>query len=203
MELLSAEGRKIVTFEIEGPIFFGTAEYLAAQVETAHLKALLQDATTKECSYADSLDQVLSEKVAAKTAKHVTIRTQLARSPFVKGLDSFDFSYQPSIDREQIQTLSICHVVEHGEDLVILGKPTWPSASASKPAIEHGYRVLFTAAAVLIAPLTRALGKGRLDDKLYIVPRLLSSTRSATYPSTCRAPTCCSNSSAAATSAAP
>jgi sulfate permease, SulP family len=35
MELLSAEGRKIVTFELEGPIFFGTAEYLAAQVETA------------------------------------------------------------------------------------------------------------------------------------------------------------------------
>ena len=35
MELLSAEGRKIVTFELEGPVFFGTAEYLAAQVETA------------------------------------------------------------------------------------------------------------------------------------------------------------------------
>jgi anti-anti-sigma regulatory factor len=35
MELLSAEGRKIVAFELEGPIFFGTAEYLAAQVETA------------------------------------------------------------------------------------------------------------------------------------------------------------------------
>lgn len=35
MELLSMEGRKIVAFELEGPIFFGTAEYLAAQVETA------------------------------------------------------------------------------------------------------------------------------------------------------------------------
>jgi MFS superfamily sulfate permease-like transporter len=35
MELLSAEGRRVVTFELEGPIFFGTAEYLAAQVETA------------------------------------------------------------------------------------------------------------------------------------------------------------------------
>jgi sulfate permease, SulP family len=35
MELLSGEGRKIVTFELEGPIFFGTAEYLASQVEAA------------------------------------------------------------------------------------------------------------------------------------------------------------------------
>jgi hypothetical protein len=35
--------------------------------------------------------------VASKTAKHVTMRTQLARFPFVKGLDAFDFSYQPSL----------------------------------------------------------------------------------------------------------
>ena len=42
-------------------------------------------------------------------------------------------------------------------------------------AIEHGYRVLFTTAAVLIAALTRALAEGRLDDKLkvYTMPRLL------------------------------
>ena len=51
------------------------------------------------------------------------MRTQLARFPFVKSLDSFDFSYQPSIARKQIQTLSMCHFVEHGENLVIFGPP--------------------------------------------------------------------------------
>ena len=51
------------------------------------------------------------------------MRTQLARFPFVKGLESFDFTYQPSIDKKQIQTLSSCHFVEHGENLVILGPP--------------------------------------------------------------------------------
>src|SRR5262245_26396566 len=60
------------------------------------LEALLQEATAKEVSYADFLDQVLTEEVAAKTAKHVTMRTQLARFPFVKSLESFDFTYQPS-----------------------------------------------------------------------------------------------------------
>jgi DNA replication protein DnaC len=143
------------------------------------LEALLQDATTKECSFADFLDQVLSEEVASKTAKHVTMRTQLARFPFVKSLESFDFSYQPSIDRKQIQALSMCHFVEHGENLVILGPPgvgkTHLAVGLGLKAIEHGYRVLFTTAAVLIAALTRALAEGRLDDKLkvYTVPRLL------------------------------
>ncbi len=65
------------------------------------LEALLQDATAKEVSYADFLDQVLTEEVASKTAKHISMRTQLARFPFVKGLESFDFSYQPSIDKKQ------------------------------------------------------------------------------------------------------
>lgn len=42
-------------------------------------------------------------------------------------------------------------------------------------AIEHGYRVLFTTAAQMIATLARALAENRLDERLktYTVPRLL------------------------------
>jgi DNA replication protein DnaC len=116
--------------------------------------------------------------VASKTAKHVTMRTHLARFPFVKGLDAFDFSYQPSLDKKQVQTLSTCHFIEHGENLV-LGPPgvgqTHLAVGLGLKAIERGYRVLFTTAAGLIASLTRALTEGRLEErlKLYTVPRLL------------------------------
>lgn len=143
------------------------------------LEALLQEATAKELSYADFLDQVLTEEVASKTAKHVTMRTQLARFPFIKRLDAFDFSYQPSLDKKQIQTLSTCHFIEHGENLVILGPPgvgkTHLAVGLGLKAIERGYRVLFTTAAALIASLTRPLTEGRLEErlKLYTVPRPL------------------------------
>ena len=49
------------------------------------------------------------------------MRTNLARFPFIKGLDSFDFGYQPWVDRKQIQKLGLCHFVEHGENLVRAG----------------------------------------------------------------------------------
>ena len=88
------------------------------------LEALLQEASAQELTYADFLDRLLSEEVTAKTAKHVQIRTNLARFPFRKGLDSFDFRYQPSVDRKQVQKLSLCHFVEHGENLVLLGPPS-------------------------------------------------------------------------------
>ena len=143
------------------------------------VEALLQDASAKELSYTDFLEGVLTEEVQAKTAKHITMRTHVARFPFVKGLESFDFSYQPSLDKKQLQTLATCHFIEHGENVVILGPPgvgkTHLAVGLGLKAIERGYRVLFTTAATLIATLTRALAEGRLEDKLklYTVPRLL------------------------------
>jgi len=143
------------------------------------LEALLQEATAKELSYADFLDQLLTEEISSKTAKHITMRTSLARFPFVKGLDAFEFGYQPSLDKKQVQTLATCHFVEHGENVIILGPPgvgkTHLAVGLGLKAIEQGYRVLFTTAAAMVTSLTRAMNEGRLDDRLkvYTMPRLL------------------------------
>ena len=72
------------------------------------LEALLQDATAQETTYGDFLEAVLSEEVSAKAEKNITMRTHLARFPFVKPLESFDFGYQPSIDRKQVMELATC-----------------------------------------------------------------------------------------------
>ena len=87
------------------------------------LEALLQEAAARETSYSDFLEQILSEEVAAKTSKNVTMRTSMARFPFVKPLETFDFTYQPSIDKKQVQTLATCHFIEHGDNVLVLGPP--------------------------------------------------------------------------------
>jgi DNA replication protein DnaC len=143
------------------------------------LEALLQEATTRELSYADFLDAVLGEEVASKREKNVAMRTNLARFPFVKTLDAFEFGYQPSLDKKQVQTLATCRFIEHGENLLLLGPPgvgkTHLAVGLGLKAIEHGYRVLFTTAAAMIAKLTAALSEGKLEEKLklFTVPRLL------------------------------
>ena len=93
------------------------------------LEALLQQAAANDVPYADFLEQVLSEEVAAKTSKNVAMRTAMARFPFVKPLETFDFSYQPSIDKKQVIDLSSCHFIEHGDNVIILGPPGVPPAS--------------------------------------------------------------------------
>jgi DNA replication protein DnaC len=143
------------------------------------LEAFLQEATTKEMSYADFLDLLLTEEVSSKTQKNITMRTHLARFPFVKGLDAFEFGYQPSIDKKQLQNLAACHYIENGENVVLLGPPgvgkTHLAVGLGLKAIERGYRVFFTTAAGMIATLAKAMAEGRLDEKLklFTVPRLL------------------------------
>jgi DNA replication protein DnaC len=65
------------------------------------LTARLEQAAKKEVSYADFLDQTLAAEIAAKTQKHHQMRIAMARFPFQKTLESFDFKFQPSIDPKQ------------------------------------------------------------------------------------------------------
>jgi DNA replication protein DnaC len=143
------------------------------------LEALLQDAAAGELPYAEFLEQVLGEEVSARTSRNIAMRTAMARFPFVKPLETFDFTYQPSIDAKQVQQLASCHFIEHGDNILVLGPPgvgkTHLAVALGLKAIEAGYRVLFTTAANLIATLTKAHGEGRLDEKLkfFTTPRLL------------------------------
>ncbi len=144
------------------------------------LEALVQAAAAQDRSYADFLDQVLSEEVASKAEQNITMRTSRARCPFVKSLESFDFAYQPSLEQKQIQQVATCHFIEHGENLVLLGPPgggkSHLAIGVGRKAIAPGYRVVFTTAAAMSATLTHALTANRLEDKLklYTIPRLLS-----------------------------
>ncbi len=143
------------------------------------LEALLQDATAQEQTYADFLEAVLTEEISSKMAKHVAMRTSLARFPFVKTLEGFDWSYQPALDKKQLQTLATCRFVETGKNILLLGPPgvgkTHLAVGLGLKAIQQGYRVLFTTAAAMIATLGKALTENRLKEKLkvYTVPRLL------------------------------
>jgi DNA replication protein DnaC len=143
------------------------------------LEAMLQEATHQEMGYGDFLDRMLSEEVASKSDKAISLRTKLARFPYVKTLEVFDFKYQPSLDEKQIRELATCRFIDNGENVVLLGPPgvgkTHVAVALGLKAIAAGYRVLFASATALIATLARAHAENRLDEKLkvYAVPKLL------------------------------
>jgi hypothetical protein len=101
------------------------------------LEALLQDATTQETPYADFLDLVLTEEVASKTAKHVTMRTRRPASRSSRASRPSTSAISPRSTRSRSRPsppatssstakMSSCLVP------LVSVRPTWPSGSASK-----------------------------------------------------------------------
>jgi hypothetical protein len=75
------------------------------QIE-AEVAALLEQAAKRDVSDADFLDEVLGREVGVKTQKHLAMRVAMARFPFPKTLESFDFKFQPSIDAKLVRELA-------------------------------------------------------------------------------------------------
>jgi DNA replication protein DnaC len=142
------------------------------QVET-ELPTLLEQAAKHERSYSEFLEDLLSREVHAKGAKHLAMRLAMARFPFQKTLESFEFKFQPSIDPKVVRELATGRYLDHGENVLLLGPPgvgkTHLAVALGMKACEQGHRVLFTTAMGLIASLGKALGENRLDEKLKLM----------------------------------
>lgn len=143
------------------------------------LSSFLADAAKQEWDYGKFLEQFVREELAARRERRNEMGMRLARLPFVKTLESFDFTYQPSINPKQIKELSAVRWVANGENLILLGPPgvgkTHLAVSLGVKSIEAGYKTQFTSAQSLIASLARAHAENRLEQrlKLYCQPKLL------------------------------
>src|SRR5919108_938523 len=90
------------------------------QVEQ-ELTARLEQAAKRELSYADFLDELLALEVGSKTAKHHQMRITMARFPFQKTLESFDFKFQPSIEVKLLRELAGGRYMDSGDNVLCLG----------------------------------------------------------------------------------
>ena len=145
----------------------------------AELTTLLEQAAKREVGYADFLDDLLALEVRAKSEKHLAMRTAMARFPFHKTLDAFDFKFQPSIDPKVIRELATGRYIESAENVLLLGPPgvgkTHLAVALGLKACEQGIRTLFTTATGLLTILAKAFGENRLEERLKLLtqPQLL------------------------------
>jgi DNA replication protein DnaC len=149
-------------------------------VKTAvELPVILQEAGKKEMSFSDFLEDLLTRETTAKSERHTAMRTSMARFPFHKSLEGFDFKQQPSLDAKAIRELATCRFIADAENVLLLGPPgvgkTHLAVALGLRACALGYRTAFTTAAALIATLTRAQNENRLEERLKLLaqPKLL------------------------------
>lgn len=68
---------------------------------------------------------VLDAQMSLRNDRRPKAATRSSRVPAVKTLADFDFSFQTSLKREQIDRLATLGFVERKENVVFLGPPAW------------------------------------------------------------------------------
>jgi DNA replication protein DnaC len=143
------------------------------------LDSLLDEAARRELSLREALQLLCEAEVARREERRIQMAMGIAKFPFVRTLDGFEFEAQPSLDHRQVRDLATCRWIANGDALLLLGPPgvgkTHLAVSLGREAIRQGYSVLFVPATSLLTALARAHSEGRLEDKLthYGKPKLL------------------------------
>ena len=149
-------------------------DHLACQLD-----ALCEQAAKRDLDYRDFLTEALTTEWGGRHQKGVEFRLALAHFPWVKTLEQFDFSFQPSLDRKVIRELSGLAFVERAENVVFLGPPgvgkTHRAIALGVKAVAAGHRVLFLTLETLLSRLVRAKHENRLERQLQflVYPKVL------------------------------
>lgn len=134
------------------------------------LDTLCEHASKKDLNYREFLEQALAQEWGGRHQRGLDTRLKQARLPWVKTLEQFDFSFQPSIDRKLVRELSGLGFVERNENVILLGPPgvgkTHLAVALGVKAAEAGHRVLFMTLDRLVSTLVKARQENRLDRQL-------------------------------------
>lgn len=70
------------------------------------LDSLVDEAGRREMTIREALALFCEREIARKDERRIEMSVKLARFPFVRDLDGFDFAAQPSLDKKQIRECS-------------------------------------------------------------------------------------------------
>ena len=143
------------------------------------LDSLLDSAARRKLSLVDTVKMLCEAEVARKDERRIQMASSIAKFPFVRTLEQFEFDAQPSLDPKLVQELATARWVANGDALLLLGPPgvgkTHLAVALGREAIHRGYTTLFASATALVTALTKAHHDGRLEERLvhFTKPKLL------------------------------
>src|SRR5215208_3865556 len=134
------------------------------------LDAILQGVDGGTLTAPEAIEQLLAAQIQLRNNRRLQAAMRSSRLPVVKQLGDFDFTFQPSVRREQIESLHELGFVERRENVIFLGPPgvgkTHLAISLAVATAQSGRRVYYGTLADLITSLEEAQLAGHLTHRL-------------------------------------
>lgn len=140
---------------------------------------ILADVDGGGLTASEAIERLLSAQISLRNNRRLQTAMRSSRLPAIKLLEQFDFAFQPSIRREQIESLHELGFIKRKENVIFLGPPgvgkTHLAISLAIAAAQHGRRVYYGTLVSLIESLEQAKAAGQLARRLRVLsyPALL------------------------------
>jgi DNA replication protein DnaC len=127
----------------------------------------------------EALERLLGAQISLRNNRRLQTAMRSSRLPAIKTIGQFDFAFQPSVQREQLESLHELGFVKRRENVIFLGPPgvgkTHLAISLAIAAAESGRRVYYGTLVNLIESLEQARAAGQLARRLRVLshPALL------------------------------
>lgn len=107
---------------------------LSGIAETLELR--IMEAQNNQLAFTELLTMILTDEIETRQNRKLQRLISHARLDSGKTLESFDFSFNPSINASLIRELATCRFIEKGENIFLLG-PTGTGKTHLAQAISH------------------------------------------------------------------
>ena len=74
-----------------------------------------------DLSLPEILEQLTSKELAYRTQRSAKMSIHVAHFPYTKGLDEFDFDFQPSVDKQRIMNLASMNFISSAKNILFIG----------------------------------------------------------------------------------
>lgn len=123
-----------------------------------------------EKSIIDSLYELTQLEIDLKTERAMNACVKVANFPFIKTFNDFDFTFQPSINKEQLINYKYLKFIDDKENIVFIGSPgvgkTHLATSIGIEAAKQRTCTYFISCNDLVLQLKRARLENRLEQRL-------------------------------------
>ena len=125
---------------------------------------------TKKKDIVDSLYELTNLEIKLMEDKAIYGCVRTANFPYNKGFDDFDFSFQPTLNKEELLDFKNLRFLENHENIIFVGSPgvgkTHLATAIGMEAAKNRQITYFINCNDLVANLKKAHLENRLDDRL-------------------------------------